>query len=249
MTVIQRKYMQSGFLNIIYKQPFNTLLTGYSLMYESITEAILRHKQIVIAAIAVTALAGYVVPLNQFAVAQVGGEEDAFTTLEDFIAQDGTATATGDQDATITAPNTQTNAIVTGDARATQTNTATSTSTASSSAVGGSAEGGEGGDGCGNCDKKDSKKRSWSDGGSNDGDGGNAIGGDAFSAAQSGSSVSVNNNVNVADTSADGNTQTNNNDQDFDQDLDQDVSASVEQLATQINDNYFNVDLSGLLDD
>src|SRR5215216_6594567 len=197
-------------------------------------DSILRHKQLVIAAIAITALAGYVIPLNQFAVAQ---EEDAFTTLEDFIAQEGTATANGEQSSTITAPNEQTNAIVTGPATATQTNTATSTSTATSAAVGGSAEGGRGGnggdDGCGDCDKKDGK-HSWSDGGSNDGDGGNAIGGDAFSAAQSGSSVSVNNNQNTADSSADNN--------------DQNVDADVDQDAFNINDNYFNLDLAGLLD-
>jgi hypothetical protein len=213
-------------------------------MFESITEAMLRHKQVVMAAIAITALAGYVVPLNQFAAAQ---DEDAFTTLEDIIAQEGTATASGEQNPTITAPNTQTNAIVTGPATATQTNTATSTSTASSSATGGSAEGGEGGDGCGDCDKKDGKKSSWSDGGSNDGDGGNAIGGDAFSAAQSGSSVSVNNNQNTADSSADNNDQSNTNTQTFDLDLDQTTTANVDQLAAQISDNYFNLDLG--LDD
>jgi hypothetical protein len=227
-------------LYIIYEQPFNTLLTGYSLMFESI----FRHKQVVMAAIAITALVGYVVPLNQFAVAQ---EEDAFTTLEDFIAQEGTATASGEQNPSITAPNTQTNAIVTGPATATQTNTATSTSTAASRASGGDAEGGDGGDGgCGDC--KDGKK-SWSDGGTNDGDGGNAIGGDAFSAAQSGSSVSVNSNTNTADSSADGNTQSNSNTQSFDLDLDQTTTANVDQLAAQISDNYFNVDLDGLLGD
>jgi hypothetical protein len=214
-------------------------------MFESITEALLKHKQVVIAAIAITALAGYVVPLNQFAVAQGVGEEDAFTTLEDIIAQEGTATASGEQNPTITAPNTQTNAIVTGPATATQTNTATSTSTAASQATGGSAEGGEGGDGCGDCDKKDGKK-SWSDGGSNDGDGGNAIGGDAFSAAQSGSSVSVNNNQNTADSSADNNDQSNTNTQSFDLDLDQEVEAEVEQEAFNFNDNYFNLDLSSI---
>jgi hypothetical protein len=216
---------------MIHEELFNTLLTGYSLMFESI----LRHKQVVIAAIAITALAGYVVPLNQFAVAQDG--EDAFTTLEDIIAQEGTATATGEQNPTITAPNTQTNAIVTGDATATQTNTATSSSTARSTAVGGSAEGGDGGDSCGDCDKKGSK---------NDGDGGNAIGGNAFSAAQSGSSVSVNNNINTADSSADNNDQSNTNTQSFDLDLDQEVEAEVENEAFQFNDNYLNLDLSSL---
>jgi hypothetical protein len=224
---------------MIHEELFNTLLTGYSLMFESI----LRHKQVVIAAIAITALAGYVVPLNQFAVAQDG--EDAFTTLEDIIAQEGTATATGEQNPSIDADNTQTNAIVTGDATATQTNTATSSSTARSTAVGGSAEGGDGGDACGDCDRKDGKN-SWSDGGSNDGDGGNAIGGNAFSAAQSGSSASVNNNVNVADSSADNNDQSNTNTQSFDLDLDQEVEAEVEQDAFQLNDNYFNLDLSRL---
>jgi hypothetical protein len=221
---------------MIHEQPFNTLITAYSLMFESI----LSHKQVVLAAIAITALAAYVVPLNQFAVAQDGN-----TNVEDVLAQQGTATATGEQNPSIDADNTQTNAIVTGDATATQTNTATSSSTARSTAVGGSAEGGEGGDACGDCDRKDGKN-SWSDGGSNDGDGGNAIGGNAFSAAQSGSSASVNNNVNVADSSADNNDQSNTNTQSFDLDLDQEVEAEVEQDAFQLNDNYFNLDLSRL---
>jgi hypothetical protein len=244
---------------MIYEQLFNTLLTGYSLMFESITEAILRHKQVVIAAIAITALAGYVVPLNQLAAAQLGGD-DSTTNLEDFIAQEGTATATGDQDARITAPNTQTNAIVTGDAIASQTNTATSTANAASAAFGGDAIGGDGGNACDDCNKP--KKHDWNKGhdgkkhdkkndccGSDGGNGGFAIGGDATSRADAAASSTVRDNVNVADTSADDNTQTNNNNQHFDQDLDQDVDADVDQDATQINDNYFNVDLSGLLDD
>jgi hypothetical protein len=221
---------------MIHEQLFNILFTGYSLMFESI----LRHKQLVIAAIAITALAGYVVPLNQFAVAT--------TNAEDNIAQDGDATATGTQSSTITAPNRQTNAILTGDATATQTNTATSTSTARSAAVGGFAIGGDGGDSCGDCDKKDGKN-SWSGGGASDGDGGNAIGGDAFSLAQSGSSVSVNNNQNTADTSADNNEQSNENEQEFEVEQEQDVEAEVENEAFQFNDNYLNLELSGLFDD
>ena len=176
-------------------------------MFESITEAILRHKQVVIAAIAITALAGYVVPLNQFAMAQ-----DETTELEDsdVINQEGTATSNPSQSSTVEAPNTQTNAIVTGDANAEQTNTATSTSFASSEA--------QGGDG----------------------------GGNAFSAVQGGSTVIVQNNDNTADTSADNNDQTNTNTQSFDIDQAQSSVAEVENTATQFNDNYFNVDLSGI---
>jgi hypothetical protein len=222
-------------------------------MFESITEAILRHKQVVIAAIAITALAGYVVPLNQFAAAQFLGEDDGTTNLDDIIAQDGTATASGEQNPTITAPNTQTNAILTGDASASQTNTATSTANAASAAFGGDAIGGDGGNGCGDCGK-DGKKKDWNkdhhgkDGKKNDccgssgGDGGFAVGGDAESDARATSSASASFNTNVADTSADDNTQSNSNTQSFDLDLEQDVEAEVENEATQINDNYFNLD-------
>jgi hypothetical protein len=173
-------------------------------MFKSITEAILRHKQVVIAAIAITALAGYVVPLNQFAVAQ---QE---TTSDDTIGQEGSATSNPTQSSTNEAPNTQTNAIVTGDANAEQTNTATSTSFASSEA--------QGGDG----------------------------GGNAFSAVQGGSTVIVQNNDNTADTSADNNDQRNTNTQSFDIDQAQSSVAEVENTAAQFNDNYFNVDLSGI---
>jgi hypothetical protein len=231
-------------------------------MFESITEAILRHKQLVFAAIAITALAGYVVPLNQFAAATLGpiiigdegatdGATDGDTNVEDSIVQEGTATATGEQNPTITAPNTQTNAIVTGDATASQTNTATSRANAFSAAVGGFAIGGDGGDSCSDCDKKDpkkkndDKKRDGSNGGDG-GDGGFAIGGDAESDADATSSATVSGNTNVADTSADDNTQSNTNTQSFDLDLDQDVEAEVENEATQINDNYFNVEFDDL---
>jgi len=70
-------------------------------MFESVTEAILRHKQAVFAALAITALAGYVVPLNQFAWAQ-----DGTITVDDVINQEGTATSNPTQSSTITAPNT-----------------------------------------------------------------------------------------------------------------------------------------------
>jgi hypothetical protein len=202
-------------------------------------ESILRQKQVVIAAIAITALAGYVVPLNQFAAAQD-------LTADDIINQEGTATSNPTQSSTIEAPNTQTNAIVTGDANAEQTNTATSEANAASAAFGGS-----GGDACGDCDKKkdfkkdykkDDKKRYYgSSGGSDGGDGG-----DASSTANAASSAEVSGNINVADTSADNNVQTNTNTQEFDVDQEQESEAEVENEATQINDNYFNVDLSGL---
>jgi hypothetical protein len=174
-------------------------------MFESITEAILRHKEVVIAAIAITALAGYVVPLNQFAVAQ---EETTELEDSDAINQEGTATSNPSQSSTVEAPNTQTNAIVTGDATATQTNVATSESNANSVAYGG------------------------------------ADGGHAFSAVQGGSTVIVQNNDNTADTSADNNDQTNTNTQSFDIDQAQSSVAEVENLAQQINDNYFNLDFS-----
>jgi hypothetical protein len=203
-------------------------------------ESILRHKQLVIAAIAITALAGYIVPLNQFAAAQD-------LTADDIINQEGTATSNPTQSSTIEAPNTQTNAIVTGDANAEQTNTATSEANAASAAFGGS-----GGDACGDCDKKkyddykkkDDKKRYYgSDGGSSGGDGG-----DASSTANAASSAEVSGNINVADTSADNNVQTNTNTQEFDVDQEQESEAEVENDAFQINDNYFNVDLGGLDD-
>jgi hypothetical protein len=237
---------------MIHEQLFNTLFTGYSLMFESI----LRHKQLVIAAIAITALAGYVVPLNQFAAATILND-DGTTNLEDNIFQDGEASASGSQSSTITAPNRQTNAIVTGDATASQTNTATSTANAGSAAFGGSAIGGDGGDdGCGDCDKKGDKNgHDWKNddhkcdecnGGG--GDGGFAIGGDADSRATATSSATVSGNTNVADTSADNNEQSNENEQEFEVEQEQDVEAEVENDATQINDNYFNVDLD-LFDD
>jgi hypothetical protein len=235
-------------------------------MFESITEAILRHKQVVIAAIAITALAGYVVPLNQFAAATLGpiiigddgatdGATDGDTNVEDVLVQEGTATATGEQNPSIDADNTQTNAIVTGDATASQTNTATSRANAFSIAAGGDAIGGDGGDDkCGDCDKKKdpkkkydgdySKSRDGSNGGG--GDGGFAIGGDADSDADATSTATVSGNTNVADTSADNNDQSNTNTQSFDLDLDQEVEAEVEQDAIQVNDNYFNVEFDDL---
>jgi hypothetical protein len=214
---------------MIYEQPFNTLLTGYSLMFESI----LRQKQVVFAAIAVTALAGYVVPLNQFAAAQD-------LTADDIINQEGTATSNPTQSSTIEAPNTQTNAIVTGDANAEQTNTATSEANAASAAFGG--PGGDVWDNDKTIVKKAKKVKVW-DGSDNGGDGG-----DASSTANAASSAEVSGNINVADTSADNNVQTNTNTQEFDVDQDQESEAEVENEATQINDNYFDVDLSGLDD-
>jgi len=200
-------------------------------------ESILRHKQVVIAAIAITALAGYGVPLNQFAAAQD-------LTADDIINQDATATSNPTQSSTIEAPNTQTNAIVTGDANAEQTNTATSEANAFSAAFGGS-----GGDaGCSDCDKKDKKKkvvdkkdgkkRSGFGGGSSGGDGG-----DASSTANAASSAEVSGNINVADTSADNNVQTNTNTQSFDVDQDQRSQAEVNQEATLISENYVNLRL------
>jgi hypothetical protein len=190
-------------------------------MFESITEAILRHKQLVIAAIAITALAGYVVPLNQFAAATILGN-DGTTNFDDTINQEGTATSNPTQSSTIEAPNTQTNAIVTGDANAEQTNTATSEANAASAAFGGS-----GGD-----------SSSSSSSSSSNGDGGWAT-----STARAASSATVTDNTNVADTSADNNVQTNTNTQSFDVDQEQESEAEVENDAFQINDNYFNLDL------
>jgi hypothetical protein len=219
-------------------------------------ESILRHKEVVIAAIAITALAGYVVPLNQFAAATSigelldpnGGDDTPTTTADDTINQEGTATSNPTQSSTIEAPNTQTNAIVTGDANAEQTNTATSEANAASAAFGGS--GGDAwssrGDKCTDdchsdkcdddchpdkCEKCPPTKVIGGDGG------------DASSTANAASSAEVSGNINVADTSADNNVQTNTNTQEFDVDQEQESEAEVENDAFQINDNYFNLDL------
>jgi hypothetical protein len=131
-------------------QRFNTLLTCYSLMFKSIGQTLSGHKQIVIAAIAVSGMLLYAFPAQQLAVAQTLDNDQNLAQrivqdTEQRIDQDQDQDQTQDIDQDLTQSNeanidqseenNQANIIETGD------NTASTTQTADENVV--SARGGD----------------------------------------------------------------------------------------------------------